>query len=128
MTIPFWCLAAAAFIPYCIAISTAPFRKHQFGKLDNSNPRKQQRELEGTGARLVAAQANMWEALLVFAICVLIAHLSQADEDAAGIAAIVFICARIAHPIFYALNIGALRSISWAIGLLACVYLIYLSI
>jgi len=102
MTIPFWCLATASLIPYVLAVATAPFRKHQFGTLDNNNPRKQQRELEGTGARLVAAQQNMWEALLVFTIRVFIAHFAKADERASAIAAITFVAARVAHPIFYA--------------------------
>ncbi len=44
MTTPFWCLFAAALIPYSLAPVSGYFRAKQFGSIDNKNPRQQQAE------------------------------------------------------------------------------------
>ena len=53
-------------IPYVMAFISGYFRKKQFGKVDNQNPREQYAKLEGVGARAVAAQQNSWEALGIY--------------------------------------------------------------
>ena len=66
MTVPFWCLLAAALLPYVWGGVTGAARSKQFGKADNKLPRLQQAQLTGFGARAHGAQMNAWEALAVF--------------------------------------------------------------
>ena len=55
MTVPFWCLFAAALIPILLAFAGGYFKAQQFGSVDNNNPRAQSAQLTGTGARALAA-------------------------------------------------------------------------
>jgi uncharacterized MAPEG superfamily protein len=110
MTTPFWCLLVAIFIPYILAGSTVYFKNKQFGEVDMNNPREQAVRLTGQGARANAAQANAWEALAVFAT-----------------AALVFIVARILHPVFYIADNQPLRTASFAVGFGCCLWLFYLA-
>lgn len=128
MTTPFWCLLIVILLPYVLSTTGGYFRVKQFGTLDNKNPRAQQAALEGVGARVQAAQQNAWEALPVFTAAVLVAHLAGADPHLSAIAAVVFVIARIAHPIFYATNVDALRSLSFLVGIGCCVWLFVLAV
>ncbi|MEM7018259.1 MAG: MAPEG family protein [Pseudomonadota bacterium] len=127
MTTPFWCLLVAVLIPYILAGSSAYFRIKQFGKPDNKNPRAQAAELEGAGARAVAAQNNAWEALAVFSVAVFVAHLAGADAATSATIAMVFIAARILHAVFYIANLDILRSLSFIVGIGCCIYLFVLA-
>ncbi|MCA9537774.1 MAG: MAPEG family protein [Myxococcales bacterium] len=119
MTIPFWCLAAACLLPYLIFGATVRPRAVLPGGLDNNHPRVQQATLEGFGARMIGAHKNAFEALGVFAPAVIVAHLAGADPIWSARLALVFIGARVLHPIFYGANIAPLRTLSFATGLLA---------
>lgn len=127
MTTPFWCLLIAILLPYVLSTTGGYFRVRQFGTLDNKNPRAQQAALQGVGARVQAAQQNAWEALPVFTAAVLVAHAAGADAHRAAIAAIVFVVARVLHPIFYVTNLDALRSLSFLVGIGSCVWLFVLA-
>lgn len=128
MTIPLWCLFFAAVMPYLIAGTGAYFRSKAPGGLDNKNPRAQAAQLEGAGARAYAAQSNAWEALGVFTAAVVINHLGHGDPGQSATAALVFVGARVLHPIVYIKNIDALRSLTFAVGFGACMWLIGLAI
>lgn len=128
MTVPQWCLFIAALLPLVLSLVGAAFRHRQFGGIDNNHPRLQQARMEGIGARAMAAQQNAWEALAVFTPAVLIAHLNGATAGQAALAAMIFVAARTAHPIFYLANIGVMRSASWAIGLACCLWLFFLAV
>lgn len=117
MTIPFWCLVVCCFLPYAIAGTTGYFKSKQFGTVDNNNPRAQTALLEGTGARLNAAQQNAWEALTVFAVAVFVAHLAGADPEKSSIAAGVFVATRLLHPILYVADLATARSAVFMVGL-----------
>ena len=120
MTTPLWCLAAVAFLPYVCAWTGAYFKFQQFGTIDNKNPRRQAKELEGVGERLAAAQANAWEALPFFTAAVVTAHLAGAAPGTAATLSEVFLVTRILHPIFYAADLDKLRSLAFVVGF-ACV-------
>ena len=119
MTIPFWCLAAASLMPFILFGLAVPHRVSQFGALDSNHPRIQWSRLEGLGNRLVSAHNNAFEALLVFAPAVIVAHLAGADAGWSNILAITFIACRVLHPVFYATDKAALRSVVFAVGLAA---------
>ena len=127
MTTPFWCLLIAIIIPYVLAGVTVYFRVKQFGGPDLQNPRTQALGLKDAGARANAAQQNAWEALAVFASAVIVAHLAGADAGTSATVALVFIFARILHPIFYIANIAPLRTLSFVVGFGSCIWLFVLA-
>jgi uncharacterized MAPEG superfamily protein len=120
MTTPFWCLLAAILIPYVLAGLGGAARARQFGTVDNKNPRAQAAKLEGAGARIQAAQANAWEALPVFGLSVVVAHLAGADASTATWLSLGFVGFRVLHAIFYVTNIDAARSLSFLGGFACC--------
>jgi uncharacterized MAPEG superfamily protein len=127
MTTPFWCLLAAVLIPYVLAMTGGYFRMKQFGSVDNKHPRAQAAALEGAGARAWAAQQNAWEALPVFASAVFVAHLAGADPQSSATAAVVFVVARVLHPVAYIANVDVARSLVFLVGLGSCVWLFVLA-
>ncbi len=121
MTTPFWCLFATVLIPYFVAPLGAYFRTREFGIIETKNPRKQQAEATGIGARAGAAQSNAWEALPVFASAVIVAHLANADAGTAAVLSMVFVSMRILHAIFYITDLDKLRSLVFLVGFACCV-------
>jgi uncharacterized MAPEG superfamily protein len=127
MTTPFWCLLAAVLIPYVLAMTGGYFRMKQFGSVDNKHPRAQAAALEGAGARAWAAQQNAWEALPVFAAAVFVAHLAGADPQSSATAAVVFVVARVLHPVAYIANVDVARSLVFLVGFGSCIWLFALA-
>jgi uncharacterized MAPEG superfamily protein len=130
VTTPLWCLVIVAVLPYLLAFSGGYFKTRQLGKIDNKNPRQQSAQLEGAGARAVAAQANAWEALGLFTAAMVVLHLAN-PETARGPAAanlsMLFVATRVAHPILYLANIDLARSIVFLVGLVSVVWLLTLA-
>ena len=124
MTTPFWCLLIAVAIPFVLAGVGAKFRIDQLGTLDAEHPRVQALELRNAAARAYAAQQNAWEALAVFTAAVMMAHIAGADAGTSATASMVFVAARVAHPVFYISNQAKLRSLSFIVGLGACITLL----
>ena len=120
MTTPLWCLVIVATLPYPLAFLGGYFKTKQFGKIDNKQPRQQAALLEGTGARVAAAQANAWEALGLFTAAMVVLHLAN-PEAARGATAtnlsLGFLATRIAHPILYIANQDILRSLVFMVGM-----------
>jgi uncharacterized MAPEG superfamily protein len=120
MTVPLWCLAIVCFLPYVWAPFVVAARSSQLGGVDNKNPRAQQAQLTGRGARAVGAHKNAFEALAVFAPAVLVAHLAGADPTWAARLAETFVAVRILHGVFYLADLDLLRSGAFAVGM-ACI-------
>ena len=128
MTTPLWCLVFVTFLPIVYAWIAGYFKNKEFGSVDNKNPRQQGAQLEGPGARAVAAQANAWEALAIFTPAVLVAHVvGVGSGSAAAYAALLFVLARVLHGAFYLIDKDVLRSLSWLVGMGCCIYLFYLA-
>jgi uncharacterized MAPEG superfamily protein len=130
MTTPLWCLLIVSLLPFPLAFAGGYFKTRQFGRADNKNPREQALKLEGAGARVVAAQANAWEALGVFTAAQVVLHFANPEAARGSTAAnlsLVFLAARIAHPIFYLANIDIARSLVWLIGMACVVWLFVLA-
>ncbi len=126
MTVPLWCLFIASLLPVVCAGMGAYYRNQLPGGADNKSPRQQAMQLEGPGARAYAAQNNAWEALAVFTVAVVINHLAGGNPQTSALAAGLFLAARVLHPVFYIKNIDILRSLSWLVGLAACIWLVIL--
>jgi len=123
MTAPFWCVLIAVFIPYVLAGIGGYFKQRQFGAIDNRHPRVQASALSGAGARAYAAQQNAWEALPVFGLAVVVAHVSGADPALSALASGLFIGARILHAVFYIADLAPLRSVVFLVGFGSCLWL-----
>ena len=127
MTTPFWCVLVAILLPYALTGVAAYFKQQQFGTIDNRQPRDQAAALEGAGARAYAAQQNAWEALQVFGLSVVVAHLAGADPGASATASIVFIVARVLHGVCYVADLASLRSLSFLVATGCCLWLFWLA-
>lgn len=124
MTTPFWCLIVVMFIPLPLAFMGAAARTKAFGTADNKLPRLQVAKLDDQGARVYGAQANAWEATIMFAVTIIVTHLAGLDPAAAAPWAIGFVVARVAHAATYVLDIDKLRSGSFMVGLVCLIALL----
>lgn len=113
--------------PIVLAFIGLYFRWRQFGRVDNRHPRVQQSELRGTGARVVAAQQNAWESLVVYTVAVFIAHASGMDLRALDGVAVAFLALRTLHAVFYVADFAVTRSVVYALGMGCCVYIFILA-
>jgi uncharacterized MAPEG superfamily protein len=126
MTIAFWCVLAAALIPYLFvgyAKSTSRFVKGNH----NKNPREYEEALEGARKRAYWAQLNGFEAFPPFAAGVIIAHLAGAPPDQIDWLAMAFIGCRLAHGALYIADLDKLRSVVWTAGVICVVSLFTLA-
>jgi uncharacterized MAPEG superfamily protein len=110
MTAALWCLPVACLLPYLWSIATIPERSSLPGGIDNKNPRTQQAQLQGLGARAVAAHKNAFEALPSFLAGVLTAHVVGADPTWSGYLASAWVGLRLLHGIAYLADLHPVRS------------------
>lgn len=116
MTIAFWCVLIAGFMPVALAlISKAGDRR-----FDNRNPRVWYQTLTGYRQRAAWAQANSFEIFPVFAASVIIAHIAGAPQERMDLYAMVFIASRVAFAGFYLADRHLARSLAWTAGV-ACI-------
>lgn len=115
MTIAFWCVLAAALLPY-FTIAIAKYDR----KYDNRSPRDWEERLEGRQRRAVFAHDNHFEAFAAFAAAVIVAHIAGAPQAWSNALAAAFVAIRVAYTWAYVADRHLLRSILWAAGM-ACV-------
>jgi uncharacterized MAPEG superfamily protein len=119
MTVAFWCVLIAAILPYVAAL----IAKAGASGYDNKAPREWLAKQQGFRARANDAQQNGFEAFAFFAVAVLVAHISRGPQAQVDTLAMVFIAARIAYLLVYLRGWGALRTLVWAVGLAATVWI-----
>lgn len=95
------------------------------GRYDNRNPRAQQASLAGFGARAKAAHENSFEALILFTPGALTIMALNLPTEAAQYAAILFVFARIVYLLMYWIDQHIMRSVAWALGYGASLFLIW---
>jgi len=122
------CLLIAVLIPYVLAGIGGYHKTRQFGKADNNNPRAQAAQLTGAGARAVAAQQNAWEALAVFTAALAAAFFAGVEPASLAPPALLFVAARIAHPICYLRDLATPRSASFLVGFAACLWILVIAL
>ena len=113
MTIAFWCVLVAGFLPY-FGTLTAKIGGERF---DNSNPRDWLDAQSGFRKRANAAQHNSFEAFPFFAAAVIIAHVAGAPQGRIDLFAVMFILARLFYIAFYVADMATLRSLAWFVGI-----------
>ncbi|ANG61552.1 hypothetical protein A8C75_03055 [Marinobacterium aestuarii] len=125
MPVILYVLFIVSLLPVVLAGVTNVCRMRQFERFDNHNPRQQQARLEGMGARAHAAQANAWEALMIFSATCLIAYAGGADLTALSLVALIFLACRIAHAVFYLANLSGPRSLAFGGAILCSLYIVF---
>ncbi|KNH48145.1 MAPEG family protein [Pseudomonas lini] len=122
MSIPFWCVFVSALLIYVAKIPVAKAMNEQ-GGYDNHLPRQQQAQLTGFGARALAAHQNSFEAFLLFAVGVLMAHTTQTAGWLIDTLAIIFVIARIIYLLCYWVDLAWQRSLVWFVGVVCSLLL-----
>ena len=112
MTIAFWCVLAAALLPY-LTIAIGKYDR----KYDNRSPRDWEARLEGKQRRAVFAHYNHFETFAAFAAAVIVAHLAGAPQAWSNALAALFIAFRVAYTWAYLADKHMLRSLLWAGGM-----------
>jgi uncharacterized MAPEG superfamily protein len=123
MTTAFWCILAAALMPYLFtAIAKATGKR-----FDNRDPRTWQSKLTGMPARAHAAHLNSFEAFPFFAAAVIVAQLAQAPQPRIDSLALAFVALRLGFGVCYLAGWATLRSLVWALGFTCCVALFFIA-
>jgi uncharacterized MAPEG superfamily protein len=122
MSIPFWCVFISALLIFVAKIPVAKAMNEQ-GGYNNHLPRQQQAQLTGFGARALAAHQNSFEAFLLFAVGVLMAHTTQTAGWLIDTLAIIFVITRILYLLCYWADLAWQRSLVWFVGLVCSLLL-----
>ncbi|WP_095051820.1 MAPEG family protein [Pseudomonas sp. Irchel s3b2] len=122
MSIPFWCVFISALLIYVAKIPVAKAMNEQ-GGYNNHLPRQQQAQLTGFGARALAAHQNSFEAFLLFAVGVLMAHTTQTAGWLIDALAIIFVITRVIYLLCYWVDLAWQRSLVWFVGLVCSLLL-----
>ncbi len=128
MNIPVFVLMMLCILPINCAWVSGYFRQKQLGTIDNKNPRAQNTQLTGAGARAVAAQLNAWEALAVYAAALLALTIAQVPVASYATLTLVLLGCRIAHAVCYIANQDIVRSIAFLGGYGICIYFFVLAL
>ena len=107
----------------CSGIAKAGWKDY-----DNRDPRAWLAHQTGFRARANAAQANSFEAFPFFAVGVVLAVLTQADARSVNLLALVFVASRLAYIACYLADKASARSLFWAVGYGATIWLYVLAI
>lgn len=126
MSLPFWCVFISALLIFLAKAPVARAMQQESGHYDNRLPRSQQARLTGFGARALAAHLNSFEAFPLFAVGVLMAHVSQTQGLLVDGLAVLFVISRLLYMLCYWADWHWQRSLVWGIGLL-CSLLLMLS-
>lgn len=121
MTLAYWCLLVALFLPYLFT-GYAKFLGG-FGPKQNHNPREWLETLSGPRKRAHWAQLNSFEVTPAFAAALIVAHQLQAAQGTVDALAITFVVSRLVYGICYIADQATLRSLVWFVGMATIVAL-----
>jgi uncharacterized MAPEG superfamily protein len=124
MTMAFLAVLVAAVLPVvCAGIAKAGWKGY-----DNRDPRAWLAKQTGFRARANAAQSNSFEAFPFFAMGVALAAFTQADASLINTLALVFVASRLAYIACYLADKASARSLFWAVGYGATIWLYVLAV
>ncbi len=122
MTTALYCVLAAGLMPY-LWTAVAKFSGPRY---NNWNVRIWQSKLEGAAQRAHATHLNSFEAFPLFAVAVIVALLTGADQARVDLLALSFIGLRILYGILYLANKAPLRSLVW-LAAMVCNVMIFVA-
>ncbi len=124
MTMAYLAVLVAGVLPVvCAGIAKAGWKGY-----DNRDPRAWLAKQTGFRARANAAQSNSFEAFPFFAVGVALATLTQADAQTVNLLALVFVASRLAYIACYLADKASARSLFWALGYGATIWLYVLAV
>ena len=123
MSLAFWCIFISALLIFLAKAPVARAMQQESGVYDNHHPRSQQARLTGFGARALAAHLNSFEAFPLFAVGVLMAHVTQTHGVLVDGLAVTFVIARVLYLLCYWADWHWQRSLVWGVGLLCSLLL-----
>ncbi len=97
-------------------------------RYDNHNPREWMANLDGRRARADAAQKNSFEAFPFFAVGMILALMSDAEDVDIAFWGWMFVLMRVVYIYCYITDKATLRSIFWTLGLAVVIRLFALAI
>lgn len=115
MAVMLVCLLIVIIMPIIAKVPIA-FVMHKQGGYDNRDPRVQQSQLTGFGARALAAHKNCFEALAYFAPALVTVLAVGAVDETSKWLAIIFVVSRFAYIMMYWADLDKLRSLFWIVG------------
>ncbi|WP_066567613.1 MAPEG family protein [Snodgrassella sp. CFCC 13594] len=112
MTLAYWCVLIAIFLPWgCAAYAK---KSGGFSSNDNHDPRAFLAHTQGSAARANAAQQNSFEIFAPFAAAVIIAHATgHAAQFTINLWAVLFVISRIIYCVLYIKDYSSARSLTW---------------
>ena len=118
MTTELWILVAAAALQWALIMAAATPRiiKNGLPWALGNRDREAGVELPDWVHRLQRLSDNMQENLALFAILILVAHVSGSSNATSATGAFIFIGARIAHAGLYGVGIPYLRTLLWSVS------------
>ncbi|KZN60300.1 MAPEG family protein [Pseudoalteromonas luteoviolacea] len=121
------CALISMLLPYFAKIPVI-IEMHKLGGYNNKQPRAQQHQLSGKGARAVAAHYNCFESLAVFAVAIAVVLGTNTITAATQWLAIAHVIARALYCVFYWYDLDAFRSFTWLFGIGCPIAMVVLSI
>lgn len=121
MTLAFWCVLAAALLPY-FTVGIAKWDR----SFDNARPREWLERREGAAKRAYWAHQNGFEAFPAFAAGVIVAHLAGVSQPLADGLAVAFVLLRIAYVVLYVGDMPSARTMVW-IAALGCTVALFVA-
>lgn len=121
MTIAFWCVLVAAFLPFPFTLA-AKWSRH----FDNARPRAYFDGISGWRQRAHWTQLNSFEAFPAFAAAVIINYLTSGPNPRADALAVAFVAFRLLYGLCYLADKATLRSMMW-FGASGCVIALFVS-
>lgn len=116
MTIAYWCVLAAIFLPYAFT-GFAKFHG-DFGPRQNHAPREFLDKLSGPRKRAHWAQLNSFEVTPGFIAAVIIAQtIGHASQSTIDMLALAFVISRAVFGAVYIADLALLRTLVWSIGM-----------
>ncbi len=117
MTNDLWMLLAAAAIQWALILVAATTNIATSGMKWALGNRESRDEIPPWLARAERASRNMAENLPLFAILVLVAHVSGSADAMSSQGAMIFVGARVAHALVYIAGIPGLRTLCWVVSI-----------
>ncbi len=124
MTIAFWAILAACFLPI---LSTGLAKGGGAQKFDNAAPRAWLERQTGWRQRAHWAERNHYEIFPAFAAAVIVAHIAHAPQGWADALAVAFVASRLGFIAAYVTDRPTLRSALWSLGFLCVLGLFAIS-
>jgi len=121
MTFELWILLSSALLGL-VHMTAASFTfKAQVGNLYTVGARDENLQPAGMAGRMHRAQQNFLETFAIFAVCVVIVHLSDAYGSFSYWGSILYLVGRILFLPLYAAGVVWLRTFSWNLATLGLV-------